>query len=171
MRGKQNTTWDLFLGLCLRNWRHYCSERWGARVIMSEGFHNIGPGVGIRLLGLTVLKFLFWPVEAVPSRGCCQYLLPGNVKGAPSSPGSLLHVLFADRMAIPGEVNGNPLQYTCLENPMNREDWQATVHGVAKSWTQLSNSQTHTPLSYFSKDENGINNTGAATDIFNTPSH
>ena len=39
----------------------------------------------------------------------------------------------------PGEENGNPLQYSCLENSMNRVAWQATVHGVAKSWTQLSN--------------------------------
>ena len=38
----------------------------------------------------------------------------------------------------PGEGNGNPLQYSCLENPMNRGAWQATVHGVAKSQTQLS---------------------------------
>ena len=36
------------------------------------------------------------------------------------------------------EGNGNPLQYACLENPMDRGDWQATVHGVAKSWTNLS---------------------------------
>ena len=93
------------------------------------------------------------------------------MKGAPSSPGSLLHVLFADRMAIPGERHGNPLQYSCLENPTDRGAWWATVHGVAKSWTQLSNSQTHTPLSYFSKDENEINNIGATTDIFNTLSH
>ena len=35
----------------------------------------------------------------------------------------------------PGEENGNPLQYTCLENSMNRGAWQATVHGVAKSRT------------------------------------
>ena len=34
-----------------------------------------------------------------------------------------------------GEGNGNPLQYSCLENPMDRGAWQATVHGVAKSWT------------------------------------
>ena len=33
---------------------------------------------------------------------------------------------------------GNPLQYSCLENPMDRGAWWATVHGVAKSWTQLS---------------------------------
>ena len=35
----------------------------------------------------------------------------------------------------PGEGNGNPLQYSCLENPMDRGVWQATVHGVAKSQT------------------------------------
>ena len=38
-----------------------------------------------------------------------------------------------------GEGNGNPLQYSCLENPMDRQAWWATVHGVAKSQTQLSN--------------------------------
>ena len=38
----------------------------------------------------------------------------------------------------PGEGNGDPLQYSCLENSMNGEAWRATVHGVAKSWTQLS---------------------------------
>ena len=38
----------------------------------------------------------------------------------------------------PREGNGNPLQYSCLENPMDRGLWQTTVHGVAKSWTQLS---------------------------------
>ena len=38
----------------------------------------------------------------------------------------------------PGEANGYPLQYPCLENFMDRGVWQATVHGVEKSWTQLS---------------------------------
>ena len=38
----------------------------------------------------------------------------------------------------PGEGNGNPLQYSCLENPMDRGAWWATVHRVAKSWTRLS---------------------------------
>ena len=36
---------------------------------------------------------------------------------------------------FPGEGNGNPLQYSCLENPMDGEAWWATVHGVAKSLT------------------------------------
>ena len=39
----------------------------------------------------------------------------------------------------PGEGNGYPLQYSCLENSMDRGDRQATAHGVAKNWTQLSN--------------------------------
>ena len=38
-----------------------------------------------------------------------------------------------------GEGNGYPLQYSCLENPMDRGAWQATVHGVTKSQTRLSN--------------------------------
>ena len=38
-----------------------------------------------------------------------------------------------------GGGNGNPLQYSCLENPMDRGAWRAMVHGVAKCQTQLSN--------------------------------
>ena len=37
----------------------------------------------------------------------------------------------------PGEGNGNPLQFSCLENPMDGEAWWAAVHGAAKSWTRL----------------------------------
>ena len=43
----------------------------------------------------------------------------------------------------PGEENGNPLQYSCLENPMDRGAWWGTVHGVAKSWIRLSNFHSH----------------------------
>ena len=39
----------------------------------------------------------------------------------------------------PGGGHRNPLQYSCLGNPMDREAWWATVHGVAESWTHLSN--------------------------------
>ena len=38
----------------------------------------------------------------------------------------------------PGEGNGNPLQYSCLENPMDRGAWWATVHGIAEGQTGLS---------------------------------
>ena len=44
----------------------------------------------------------------------------------------------------PGAGNDYPLQYSCLENSMDRGAWQATVHGAAKSWTQLGDSHTHT---------------------------
>ena len=37
-----------------------------------------------------------------------------------------------------GEGNGTPLQYSCLENPMDGGDWKAAIHGVAKSWTRQS---------------------------------
>ena len=43
----------------------------------------------------------------------------------------------------PREGNGNPLQYSCLGNPMDRGAWRATVHGVAKTRTRLS---THVPF-------------------------
>ena len=49
----------------------------------------------------------------------------------------------------PGEGNGKPLQYSCLGNPVDRRAWQATVHGVAKSRTQLK--RQHTPPMYILK--------------------
>ena len=45
--------------------------------------------------------------------------------------------------------NGNPPQYSCLENPMDRGAWLATVHGVAKNWTQLNEyANTHWDAMY-----------------------
>ena len=43
----------------------------------------------------------------------------------------------------PGEGNGNPFQYSCLEHPMDKGAWWATVHNVAKSQTQLQRLSTH----------------------------
>ena len=42
----------------------------------------------------------------------------------------------------PGGGQGNPLQYFCLQNPMERRAWWATVHGVTKSWTQLGSNSS-----------------------------
>ena len=47
--------------------------------------------------------------------------------------------LFPGLGRFPGEGNGYPLHYSCLENSMGRGAWQATVHGITKNWTQLSN--------------------------------
>ena len=54
--------------------------------------------------------------------------------------------LIAGSRRSPGEGSGNPLQNSCLENPMDRGAWQATVHRVARSWTQLKqlSIQAHT---------------------------
>ena len=41
-------------------------------------------------------------------------------------------------VGCPGGENGSPLQYSCLENSMDRGLWQATIHGAAKSWTRLT---------------------------------
>ena len=46
----------------------------------------------------------------------------------------------------PGEGNDNPLQYSCLENPMDRRVWRATVHGVTQSWTPLKHTWTSNKL-------------------------
>ena len=52
----------------------------------------------------------------------------GDAKDKGSIPGS---------GSSPGGGHGNPVQYSCLENPMDREAWRATVHKVEKSWTGL----------------------------------
>ena len=59
--------------------------------------------------------------------------------------GSSVTELVNDTLSY-GEGNGNSLQYSCLESPMARGAWWATVHGVAKSQTQLSDQYTHTLL-------------------------
>ena len=50
-----------------------------------------------------------------------------------------------------GEGNGNPLQCSCLESPMDRGAWWATVYGVAKSRTRLSNKHTHSHTHVYSR--------------------
>ena len=66
------------------------------------------------------------------------------VKNPPASAGDI-----TDTSSIPGSGrspgggHGNPLQYSCLENPMDKGAWQATVHGVAKNQTGLKQLSTH----------------------------
>ena len=62
------------------------------------------------------------------------------VKNPPANVGDPREVgLTPGSRKSPGGGHGNPLQYSCLENPMERGAWQVTVNGVAKSRTQLSN--------------------------------
>ena len=54
----------------------------------------------------------------------------------------------------PGEGNGNPLQYSCLENSTDRGAWQAEVHGVTKSQTQMNkHAHTHASMHSLSRDQ------------------
>ena len=59
-------------------------------------------------------------------RGLAVKNLPANVRDIGSIP---------ELGKLPGEGNGNPLQYSCLEKPQNKRPWRATVCRVAKSWT------------------------------------
>ena len=60
------------------------------------------------------------------------------VKNPPANAGDL-----GDAGLIPGEGNDNPLQYSCLENPMDRGAWQATVHGGHKELDTTEHLSTH----------------------------
>ena len=64
-----------------------------------------------------------FPCSSVGKGSACSAGDPGSIPGLGRSPGG---------------GNGNPLQYPCLENLMDREAWWAAVHRVAKSWTRLS---------------------------------
>ena len=68
-------------------------------------------------------------------RGASQVALV--VKNLPANIGDIMRHEIPGSGRISGGGHGTPLQYSCLENPMDRGAWRATVHGVAKSWKQL----------------------------------
>ena len=58
------------------------------------------------------------------------------VKNQPANAGDISDMSSVPGLGrSPGGGHGNPLQYSCLENPMDRRVWRATVHRVAKNWT------------------------------------
>ena len=69
-----------------------------------------------------------FPGSSDGNESACNAGDPGSIPGSGRSP---------------GEGYGNPLQYSCLGNSMDREVWWVTVHRVTKSWTQLSDSHLH----------------------------
>ena len=91
-------------------------------------------------------SFYHWPRKKFSFGWLCNYIIchwilvllfanesTCNVGDAGSIPGS---------GRSPGDGNGNPLQYSCLENPMDRGAWRAIVHGVTQSQTWLTNTYT-----------------------------
>ena len=78
----------------------------------------------LKLYKHQALQTLGFPHSSVSKESACSAGDPGSIPGLGRSP---------------REGNGNPLQYSCLENSMDRGAWWATAHGVTKSRTQLSN--------------------------------
>ena len=75
---------------------------------------------------------------------CRAFQVALAVRNLPSSAGDLRDSSSVPQLGrSPGEGHGNPLQYSFLKNPMDRGDWWATVHRVAKSQTQLKRFSTH----------------------------
>ena len=86
----------------------------------------------------------------------CVYIMgfPGGASG--KDPACQCRYLLRDTKSIPElgrspvGSQSNPLQYSCLENPMDRRAWLAMVQRVTKSWTQLKQLHTHTCLHHHS---------------------
>ena len=85
---------------------------------------------GLLLSVVYYFSYLYWAVSIIK-----VVLFPGGseVKASACNAGDLGSIPVSGRS--PGEGNVSPLQYSCLENPMDEGAWQATVHGVANSQT------------------------------------
>ena len=83
------------------------------------------------LCGWQKCLYLYWGGSWASQVALVVKTLPANA-GDKTEAGSILGLGRS-----PGGRHGNPLQYSCIEYPMSRGGWQATVHGVTKSWTWL----------------------------------
>ena len=75
------------------------------------------------MIWLYIYMYLGFPAGSDSKESACNAEDPGSIPGLGRSP---------------GEEDGNPLQYSCLGNSMDRGAWWATVYGIAESQTQLS---------------------------------
>ena len=94
-----------------------------------------------------------FPCSLVSKRSACNAEDQGLIPGSGRSP---------------GEGNGNPLQYSCLENPMDRGVWQATVHGVARVRHDLATKPPYIHIA-FPGGSDGKESTCNAEDPSSTP--
>ena len=96
------------------------------------------PDEGIKdLVEITLKKMVRWIIQTFLLKFTSQVALV--VKNLPASAGHIRDMGSVPGWGRPtGEENGNPFQYSCLQNPMDRVAWRAIVHRAAKSQTQLS---------------------------------
>ena len=137
-------------------WNYYSLFIWNSNLIKHRVFlfaKSGNPNYNITQLQKIkphdIYLLLLW---IDPSIICCKLIIlyitikiqlhnTGSFPGGSDSKESACNV--GDPVSIPrsgrspGEGNGNPLQYSCLENPMDRGAWQAAVHGVSKSWDTI----------------------------------
>ena len=119
---KENQTmkWSLFLPLEV-----YLAPVTPGRPLISTRGNNLSRKPAKLVFNSCVTKYHKLTVGCSDSKeSACNAGDPGSIPGSGRSP---------------GEGNGNPLQYSCLENSMDRGTWWAAVHAVTKSRTQLSN--------------------------------
>ena len=87
---------------------------------------------------------VFWSLININLIKKKDFLGVAVAKNSPANPGDTGATCSIPELGrTPGEGNGNPLEYSCLENSMDRGAWQATVHGLTRCQTQLS---THTHI-------------------------
>ena len=93
----------------------------------------------IKVFGCCILRILIqFPLAAFYSRESVYQLYAGGLDGKESACNVGDMGLITGLGKSPGEGNANPIQYSCLENPMDRGAWQATVHRIAGSQTRVS---------------------------------
>ena len=127
-----------FLGLRMRiDLFQSCGHCWVFQICWDIECHTLITS-SFRFLNNCWNSITFTSILLARELSKAQLAFPGSseVKASACNAGDLGSILGLGRS--PGEGNGNPLQYSCLENPMDRGAWWATVHGVAKSQTRLS---------------------------------
>ena len=102
--------------------------------------HSLDVGAELGWLGVWLPPALH-PGCSVPSLTSASVIIrgfPGGSEGKESACNARDLCSLPGLGRCPGEGNGNPVQYSCLENPTDREIWRATVHGVIESRTGLN---------------------------------
>jgi len=99
------------------------------------------PSVGFKT-GIIIWRFFIKYVSVHTLLGASQVALVKNLPASAGDVRDVSSILGSGRS--PGGGPGNPLQYSCLDNPTDGGPWQATVHRVTENWTRLKRLRTHT---------------------------